>query len=324
MSEILNQYNEIKNNLNDLILFKLSQMGFALNCDLILTNRLLPLMKNEFINEVIKNIDNNSKIFIDLCSINIDIINNLVTIIKNKNIKVNFYIMFEPYINSDIIELLLPVSHNLFTNNNIYNHPKLHVMPIGIRDDEKIFNQHKGFNHKLLYNEGKKIINKQYLCLLCFTLNTELNRNNFGNNDNINRQNLYNLFKNKYYITNLMDNIYEKQEAEICGKVPVTINYEYTNKSYYVLCPYGYGIDTHRFWECIYLNTIPIVLKSNTAFDKIYNNCPCLIVNSWNDVTEKLLYTNLDKCYKQLYDFKSKYKNFFTDLNSISDLLLLF
>ena len=97
-------------------------MGFALNCDLILSHRLSSLMKDEFINEIIKNINNKSKIFIDLCTINIDIINNLVTIIKNKNIKVYFFIMFEPYINNNIIELLLPISLHIFTNNNIYNH----------------------------------------------------------------------------------------------------------------------------------------------------------------------------------------------------------
>lgn len=323
MSNILDKYNDIKNNLNDLILFKLSQMGFALNCDLILSHRLSSLMKDEFINEIIKNINNKSKIFIDLCSINTDIINNLVTIIKNKNIKVYFFIMFEPYINNNIIELLLPISLHIFTNNNIYNHPKLHTMPVGIRDCEKIFYQHKGFNHNLLYNEGKKIINKQYLCLLCFTLNTEQDFK-IKSSNNINRQKLYDLFKNKYYITNLNDNIYQNQESECCGKVPVTINYEYTHKSYYVLSPHGYGLDPHRFWECIYLNTIPIVLKTDTAFDRIYNNCPCLIVNSWDEVTEHLLYTSLDMCYKKLYDFKSKYKNFFTDLNSIFDLLLLF
>ena len=80
------------------------------------------------------------------------------------------------------------------------------------------------------------------------------------------------------------------------------------HKSYYVLSPHGYGLDPHRFWECIYLNTIPIVLKILHLIKFII--IVHVLVNSWNEVTEHLLYTNLDKCYKKLYDFKSKYKNF--------------
>ena len=31
----------------------------------------------------------------------------------------------------------------------------------------------------------------------------------------------------------------------------------------YALCPRGNGLDCHRFWECIYLNVIPIVINNN-------------------------------------------------------------
>ena len=30
----------------------------------------------------------------------------------------------------------------------------------------------------------------------------------------------------------------------------------------FVVCPEGNGIDTHRIWECLYMNTIPICLKN--------------------------------------------------------------
>ena len=56
----------------------------------------------------------------------------------------------------------------------------------------------------------------------------------------------------------------------------------------FVICPEGNGIDTHRIWEVLYMNSIPIVEANiNTAF---YKELPLLRVNKWEDVTEDYLY----------------------------------
>jgi hypothetical protein len=49
----------------------------------------------------------------------------------------------------------------------------------------------------------------------------------------------------------------------------------------YAICPRGNGLDTHRIWECIYLNTIPIVIKSD--FPNI-TNLPIIILNDWSEL----------------------------------------
>jgi len=51
----------------------------------------------------------------------------------------------------------------------------------------------------------------------------------------------------------------------------------------FVLCPRGNGIDTHRLWECLYLNTIPIVMDCVNI--RQYQNLPILVVNNWNELT---------------------------------------
>lgn len=38
--------------------------------------------------------------------------------------------------------------------NNVYEHPNIHSMPIGIRDCESVVPGHKGFSHKYLFDEG--------------------------------------------------------------------------------------------------------------------------------------------------------------------------
>ena len=63
------------------------------------------------------------------------------------------------------------------------------------------------------------------------------------------------------------------------------INNLYNHK--FVLCPNGNGIDTHRLWETLYLNTIPIVKNGiNVSF---YKDLPICFVDNWNQITEDFL-----------------------------------
>jgi len=296
----------------DKLIFKLSTIGFALNSKLAFTNRNTELMPqdNESINKILFSLNDGDRIFISTSESNVDY-NALFNILKIKNIKVNFYLMNEPIVDIELVNLLLPHSHHMFLQNNIYDHPNIHNMPIGIRDCEKVVPNHKGFSHDFLFNEGKKSVVKEYLCLLCFS---------FSHSD---RYNCYNTLKNKSFILNLNDNDYEKQESIHCGKVPVWINYEHIHKSHYTLSPTGLGEATHRFFEAIYLDNVPIVKRTNTAFDKLYNVFPCLVVNDWNEVTEELLISNKDHCFNKMVEFKKNYPDAFIDLDSIHNLLLL-
>ena len=304
----MENYNIIKNVFNDCLLFKLSQIGYALNCDLLFTNRIPEITQD--IN-LVNNLNHGNKIFISVLRHELTInLKELVKILLNKKIKVYFYLMYEPIVPVNIIDLLLPVSLGLYINNNVYEHPLIHCMPIGIRDCEKVVPNHKGFSHDYLYNEGLKTVNKEYLCILCFS---------YTHNE---RYRCYNELKNKNFILNLNDGIYEKQPSIHCGKVPVWINYEFTNKSCYTLSPRGNGEDCHRFYEAIYLDSIPIVKKTNTAFDKLYNIFPCLIINDWNEITEELLISKKDEYFQKIKTFKTNYPNVFTNLMSIDELLL--
>lgn len=295
-----------KEELNKLLRFKCSQIGFALQCDLAFTNRVPHLEKNISTLNTLKTGD---KIFISIGETNLNIYS-LVEILKLNNIKVYFYIMCEPLVSKDIIDVLMQVALGFFIQNNIYDNPIIHCMPIGIRDCEKIVPGHKGFSHDYLYNQGTKQIVKEYLCLLCFS---------YSHNE---RYNCYNILANKSYIKNLNDGEYESQPSIHCGKVPVWLCYEYTHKSSYTLSPRGCGEDCHRFYEAIYLDSIPIVKRTNTVFDKLYNAFPCLVVNDWSDITENLLLENKNRLNKKLADFKYKYPNFLTDIDSIHKILL--
>ena len=79
--------------------------------------------------------------------------------------------------------------------------------------------------------------------------------------------------------------------------VPNTDYYNYLKllSTYkFAICPEGNGIDTHRFWECLYLKTIPICLKNTVTlyYSKLF---PIILLDTWNDL-------NLDKLTDNFYN----------------------
>jgi hypothetical protein len=53
----------------------------------------------------------------------------------------------------------------------------------------------------------------------------------------------------------------------------------------FCVCPRGNGIDTHRFWEALYLKTIPIVERSLHTEHWQACGLPVVVVDDWQDVT---------------------------------------
>ena len=55
----------------------------------------------------------------------------------------------------------------------------------------------------------------------------------------------------------------------------------------FVLCPWGNGIDTHRFWETLYSGSIPVTLYSPTY--KSASNLPVIFVDDLKSITYEIL-----------------------------------
>jgi len=67
-----------------------------------------------------------------------------------------------------------------------------------------------------------------------------------------------------------------------------------------VVCPIGNGIDTHRLWEVLYSNRIPIIIKvGDFKIYELYEKLPIIILNNIED-----LY-NIDLIQKKLEEIKS-------------------
>jgi hypothetical protein len=72
-------------------------------------------------------------------------------------------------------------------------------------------------------------------------------------------------------------------------------------KSHFVACPDGNGIDSHRIWETLYLNSIPIV--QNNFFNSQWEDLPLLKIDDWNMITDEYLQKELKNIFKIKYNF---------------------
>ena len=109
------------------------------------------------------------------------------------------------------------------------------------------------------------------------------------------REELYKIFRNKPYVT--------KAFGKNGTKFDQYLNNIYNHK--YMICPEGNGLDTHRFWECLYMRTVPIVVKNiNNWF---YNDLPVLYVNNWEEINKDLLddmWEMFDKWNNEMLSFE--------------------
>jgi len=337
MTQIIENKNIIENIIKNIDI-KLSTFGFATYCDFCFCNRIQGTFPNNFIldHDILNKIKYGDKIFLNWEQKNFYLFE-LLQSLKQRKLKVFFLILHEPYLTYNDYMSILPFSLHLLTTNNWLDNPRVHNLPIGIRDGEEVFPSHKGFSQKPLleymnFNNNNNNnnnnnctnlnSNKNILCLLCFTTY------NWCAQD---RNVCYDILHNKSFVENLniqnfdsleLDLKYKDKNPSCCGRVPLKYNYEKTLESYFVLCPTGLGEATHRFFETILLGSIPIVKKTNFAFDKLYKLFPCLVVDDWNHVTEEYLLSKKDECYSYLNEFNKKYVNYYNNIDLLFDLVI--
>lgn len=78
-----------------------------------------------------------------------------------------------------------------------------------------------------------------------------------------------------------------------------------------IVCPAGNGVDTHRLWEVLYSNRIPITVKiGDFKIYELYEKLPIIILNSISELND------IELINKKLIELNSKLLNIeFIDLN---------
>jgi len=146
-----------------------------------------------------------------------------------------------------------------YSQNCFFKNEKLESLPIGIEN-------RMWFNHSILHNIRKRTdIKKTKNIYFLFSLQTHPSRNI-----------CYNILKDKLEWNSKLS----KEEYFIELK-----------RHKYAICPRGNGLDTHRLWECFYLDVIPIMLKEDYVN---IDNLPIIYLDKWSDLDISKL-DNLNK-----------------------------
>jgi hypothetical protein len=71
-----------------------------------------------------------------------------------------------------------------------------------------------------------------------------------------------------------------------------------------IVCPAGNGLDTHRLWEVLYCNRIPITFKvANYKLYELYNKLPIILLNNIDQLLDKnFIMQEYNRCLSQVWD----------------------
>lgn len=154
-----------------------------------------------------------------------------------------------------------------YTQNLLFYHEKIHYVPIGLANS--------------MWKHGNLEIFKNIDFCNSVHLKTKKTYFNFNIGTNTTKRlPCFEILKNKLeFLTAIepKENLARLKEHEFC------------------ICPEGNGADTHRLWECLYLKTVPIVLRSQfiETLLKYNNNLPLVVLDSWEEYEEaELKYQN--------------------------------
>tara|TARA_B100001057_G_scaffold500029_1_gene613078 strand:+ start:26046 stop:26816 length:771 start_codon:yes stop_codon:yes gene_type:complete len=173
--------------------------------------------------------------------------NRYVLLSHNSDFSLDF--VYQKYLDDKII-------HWFAQNINFEADENFSLLPIGLEN-------RRYFKSGLIYDFNKyKNSEKKHLVLLSFNEKT-----------NISRLKVKEVLKNNKLITSKMfknSDSYKKTLSE----------------SMFNICPPGNGLDTHRFWESLLLNALPIVVRSNFTSNLEKLDIPALYLDKWTDLNE--------------------------------------
>jgi hypothetical protein len=147
--------------------------------------------------------------------------------------------------------------------------PRVHAIPLGLVPP------HEAYPHTKITGDMQIVldIQREVRCI------KNLVYMNFDTKTYpVERQYVYDLFCNKPWVTKGTFDISLDGRRQFLRDL---------RNHTFVLCPRGNGVDTHRLWETLYMESIPIV-RRHVAMEDFYD-MPICFIDSWEEVTPEFL-----------------------------------
>ncbi|PIS02349.1 MAG: hypothetical protein COT85_06175 [Chlamydiae bacterium CG10_big_fil_rev_8_21_14_0_10_42_34] len=104
-------------------------------------------------------------------------------------------------------------------------------------------------------------------------------------------------------------------KASYCYSPPKKAFYKYLGdlaSSKFEISPRGHALDTHRIWESLYLDVIPIVKTS--SLNSLYEDLPILVIEDWNQVNKSFLKHKYKEFQTKSFSMEKIYMNYWIKL----------
>ncbi|CAH1777421.1 unnamed protein product [Owenia fusiformis] len=181
-------------------------------------------------------------------------------------------------------------------------HPKFRPIPLGLNCYEhgeamQRYNNKYGDNIKEKMQNNRKRMENGDIQKLAVV--------NFGFTHPTRQSVKTQLCTEKYPFVECQDKLWANN---ITGNKKLTLLYERLSKYPFWVAPRGNGLDTHRIWEALYVGSIPIVQRS--LLDPLFKDLPVLLIDNYEDLTEKLLKETLIKFSDMDIDTKTLHRNY--------------
>ena len=195
----------------------------------------------------------------------------------------------------DYVLDLFPNINKWYTQNLIFNHPKLRPIPIGIANPKWSHGNQSRFSE--IISEQQEKTEKVYVNFNVSTNPTARydclnkigdqypiqNKKNYPNSASIRDHDLFVDSTQKDYLRNIA-------------------------KSCFTVSPVGNGVDCHKTWESLYMKSIPIVTRWHGAEKFKEMGIPMIIIDDWSELKD--LHLTIDLYKKVWGDFGIETLNF--------------
>jgi len=196
--------------------------------------------------------------------------------------------------------------HKWYAQNGLGNHPKLQITPEGLQPSFSSKGGDIGYDIA--------IVKEQLLNDLTDTTPKKLVYANFAIGTNpVFRGNIKNICDNSHFID--WDNTINFSDYGYYNNSE-TLSYFYNKILEYeaIVCPIGNGIDTHRVYETLYLNRIPITFNKS-IYEKLYHNYRVILLENPEELNnESLILSQIESIKNKNFDKNMLYYDYWENL----------
>lgn len=195
-------------------------------------------------------------------------------------------------ITDDIVKISPPNIKVWYAQNALSNHKKIQPLPIGIENKEPSVRLNHGVGYFDRVSQKEKIFNT--LNTLSPFKSTEPKKFMYSNFVVRNNPTHRSIAKEISIKEDYID--WEQPDLSLEQLFLRFLEYKM------VLCPVGNGIDTHRLWEVLYCNRIPVTIKvGDFKLYNLYEQLPIVILDSYSELMKP---ERIEEKYQQVINKK--------------------